>query len=239
MLELTIDRILNGLLGLLPALIWLFYYLAKDTHPEPRKMILRIFLWGAVIAAPVALIEIGLREILEKLNFDYYTYNFLMFFFIVAPVEEFFKYLVVKVKVINNPNLDEPIDLMIYMVVSALGFAGLENMLYMMTSSDTINGAIELNIIRFLGAIFIHTLSSAIIGYCLAISFCEVKRKQIILVGGILLAIILHATFNFVMMIVEEPLSYYLATFLIVTSAFLVFAGFEKLKKMKSICKIR
>ena len=40
--------IIYVILGLLPSLTWLSYYLTKDLHPEPKKMILKIFLWGAL-----------------------------------------------------------------------------------------------------------------------------------------------------------------------------------------------
>ncbi len=47
-------------LGILPSIIWLLYYLKKDTHPEPRLMILKIFFWGMLSALPAIFIEKGI-----------------------------------------------------------------------------------------------------------------------------------------------------------------------------------
>ena len=50
--------------GVLPSLTWLSYYLRKDVHPEPKKMVLKIFLWGALITIPVFFVQIGLAKLL-------------------------------------------------------------------------------------------------------------------------------------------------------------------------------
>ncbi|MEI7424854.1 MAG: PrsW family intramembrane metalloprotease [Candidatus Staskawiczbacteria bacterium] len=237
----NLNTVVYTFFGVLPSLVWLVFYLAKDLHPEPRRMILRIFLWGALIAIPTAFIEKGLKEILVNSGIDMVSigYKVILFFVIVAPVEEFFKYIVVKVKVMNSPHLDEPVDIMLYMVISALGFAGLENILYLFQYGERIAETLSLSLVRFIGAIFLHTLCSAIIGYALAISFCEIKRKGLIVATGFLAAITLHGMFNFILVTLPDSASYPLVAFIMVTSAFIIFTGFEKLKKKKGICKIR
>lgn len=234
-----INMFVYTLFGILPSLIWLSFYLTQDQHPEPKRMILRVFVWGAIVSLPIALMEFGLKEILNQFDMDLFLYNFISFFVIVAPIEELFKYLVVKLKVINSPHLDEPVDIMLYMVVAALGFAGVENIIFMFSYGQPIADTLALSLIRFIGAVFVHTLCSGIIGYSLAISFCEIKWKKLIFTSGVLMAIVLHATFNFVMITLPDKISYPTVTFIIITSAFLIFAGFEHLKSMKGICKIR
>ena len=261
--------------GLLPSLTWLFYYLRKDAHPEPKKMILKIFLWGALITVPVFFVQTGLAKIIDavlwKLNFPHLDYllkdplpyldyllrlpagmlnlSFLAtvliyWFLVISFSEEFFKYLVIRVKVVNSPHLDEPLDVMLYMVIAALGFAALENVLYLfaptgqMSFNQLIGRTLIIDFVRFIGATFLHTLCSAVIGYSLAISFCEVKKKHISLVAGILLATLLHGLYDFSIMTLDGYIRYAIPLVIILTLAFLVFWGFERLKKMKSICKI-
>ena len=157
--------------GILPSLVWLFYYLRKDLHPEPKKKILQIFFWGVVATVPVFFVQMGLQYLLQQFNLTSLAYNLIYWFLIIALSEEFFIYLVIKFKVINSPDLDEPLDLMLYMVVAALGFAALENMLYLfsplghMTFTQVIDRTLVISFIRFIGATFLHTLSSAVIGY--------------------------------------------------------------------------
>ncbi len=232
--------------GILPSLIWLFYYLAKDLHPEPKKMIIRIFLWGCFITLPVFFVQIGLTRLLNTtgLTPNNLIWGLIYWFLIISFSEEFFKYLVVKVKVIGSHHLDEPLDIMLYSVVSALGFAAVENILYLFTPvgqmslEQLMSRTLFIMLIRFVGATFLHTLCSSIIGYSLAISICEAKRKKTIVATGIIMAVALHGLYNFFIIKLPDPIGYIIPAIIILTLAFLVFIGFEKLKKMKSICKI-
>lgn len=251
--------------GILPSLVWLSFYLRKDAHPEPKKMIMTVFFWGALITLPVFFIQIGLKELLDiatlklglsgldnilLLSLPYLNSLSLIavliyWFFIISFSEEIFKYLVIKLKVMNSPNLDEPLDIMLYMVVAALGFAALENILYLfapisqiLSFNELVNRTMIVALIRFIGATFLHTLCSAIIGYALAISFCEVKRKYLSVASGMFMAVLLHGLYDFSIMTLEGFMRFAIPVIIIITLAFLVFSGFERLKKMRSICKI-
>lgn len=230
--------------GILPSLTWLFYYLRKDLHPEPKKMIIRIFLWGAIITLPVFFVQIGLTSLLNISGLNTAIKNLIYWFIIISFSEEFFKYLVVRVKVVNDPTLDEPLDVMLYMVIGALGFSALENILYLFSPAEQmslnyiINRTLIVVFIRFIGATFLHTLCSAIVGYSLAISFKEVKTKYLPIVIGIFTATVLHGFYDFSIMTLNGNAKFAIPIIIILTLAFLVFSGFEKLKKMKSICKI-
>ena len=230
--------------GVLPSLTWLSYYLRKDLHPEPKRMILQEFLWGALITIPVFFVQIGLKSLLDQTNIDPLVYNLIYWFLIIALSEEFFKYLVIRIKVVNSPHLDEPLDIMLYMVVAALGFAALENVLYLfspidqMSFSQVIGRTVVIDLIRFIGATFLHTLCSAVVGYALTISFCEVRTRKISLAAGILMAMLLHGLYNFSIITLSGHIRFAIPVLIILTLAFIVFTGFEKIKKMKGICKI-
>ena len=247
--------------GIAPSLIWLAYYLTKDLHPEPKRMILKIFLLGAVITIPVFFVQIGLKELLgivaskfgvignidkisslplNHLDSKSLTVVVIYWFLVISLSEEFFKYLVIRTKVIGSHHLDEPLDIMLYMVVAALGFAAVENVLYLIPTMNIMpfSRTLTLDLLRSVSAVFLHTLCSAVVGYSLAVSFCEAKRKYIITAGGILLAMLLHGLFDFSIMTLTGQLSVLIPMGIILVLAFLVFWGFERLKKMKSTCKI-
>ena len=230
--------------GLAPSLIWLSYYLKKDAHPEPKKTIIKIFLWGAVVTLPVFFVQIGLTYLLGRVEMNSGLKNIVYWFLVIALSEEFFKYLVVRIKIVNSPDLDEPLDVMLYMVITALGFAALENILYLVPCGDvgclpmSLDRTLIISSIRFIGATFLHTLCSAVIGYSLAISFCNVKRKYLTLIAGIAMATLLHGIYDFSIMTLDGYIKLIIPAIAIIMLAFLVFSGFEKLKKMKGICKI-
>jgi RsiW-degrading membrane proteinase PrsW (M82 family) len=230
--------------GLLPSLSWLAYYLRKDAHPEPKKMIIKIFFWGALVTLPVFFVQIGLTYLLAQINFDATLKALVYWFLVIALSEELFKYSVVRLKVMNSPELDEPLDIMLYMVIAALGFAAVENILYLfspvgqLSFSTMVNRTLMVTLVRFIGATFLHTLCSATIGYSLAISFCQVKRKYLSFAAGVIMAMLLHGLYDLSIITLNGSLKIIVPTIIILTLAFLVFSGFEKLKKMKSICKI-
>ena len=229
--------------GLLPSLVWLSFYLKEDLHPEPKKMILKIFLLGALITIPVFFVQIGLSKLLDLSNLDSTTTSIIYWFLIIALSEEFFKYFVFRTKVLNSPHLDEPVDAMLYMVVTALGFAAVENILYLfspagpMSFDQTVTRALIMTLVRFIGATFLHTLCSAVIGYFLAFSFYKAKRKYMPLIIGILIAVSLHGLYDFVLMTGNDYTKIAVPITIILTLAVIVFSGFSKLKKMASVCR--
>jgi len=115
--------------GLAPSIIWLLFYLRKDAHPESNRMIIKIFFFGLLSALPAVFLEVGIFQEFNRLALPSIFITILNVFIGVALVEEVLKYLVVRGKVVKSPELDEPLDLMLYMIIAALGFAALENIL--------------------------------------------------------------------------------------------------------------
>lgn len=238
--------------GVLPSLIWLSYYLKKDIHPEPKKTIVKIFLWGAVATLPALIIQTGLTTLTEKawVYFPFSAFPILVdivkWFIVIALVEEATKYLVVKAAVLNGPDIDEPLDIMLYMVVAALGFAALENALYLFSPidglpfPDIITAALTVSFIRFIGATFLHALVSALVGYFLARASIKgdlvSKTKSAAL--GLLLATLLHGFYNFSIIMLNAPLNYIIPAMIIIGLAVFIIYDFDGIKKLKGICKI-
>jgi len=246
----TIEKIseieIYFLFGLLPSLIWLFYYLRKDPHPEPQKMVIDIFLWGALITLPVIFVQVCLTKLLSIFHLkNLLLFNLIHWFLVISFSEEFFKYLVVKIRVFNSPHLDEPVDIVLYMIVAALGFAAVENILYIIVPEKSIlnqtmiNKALLITVIRFISAVFLHTLCSAIVGYFLVVSFFRAKKGRVYVILGILAATLLHGLYNFSIITLEDKdIKLLIPLLIILVSSFFVFSGFKKIKKLKSICKI-
>ena len=241
----TIYRIfLYIFFGILPALVWLFYYLNKDVHPEPKRMILKVFLWGALITLPVFFIQLGLSSLLDGLLLPNLITSLLYWFLVIAFTEEFFKYLVVRWKVFNSRHLDEPVDIMIYMIVAALGFAALENILYLFSPADNLsfnqvlNNALIVSFVRFIGATFLHTLASGVIGYFLVIEVYEIEKRGWFIFSGILLATTLHGLYNFSVITFKGTLQIAVPITILVGLAIFVIWAFNRVKHMKSIAEV-
>src|SRR4030042_869630 len=232
------------LLAPLPSIIWLAFYLRKDKHPEPNRMVIKTFLWG-ILMVPIAwFLELGLSFVAEEEIF----LNKLLFIIVgFALIEEILKYLVVRFWVLKNPEFDEPVDAMIYMIISALGFAAAEN-IYLLSqmhpSTLSLISTIEFATSRFLGATFLHALASGIAGYFLAASLLITSKvRKILIGGGLLAATILHSLFNYIIIlssqgIIDDMMGNFNLLFFLVVLVLIISKMFKKIKKYRSICKI-
>jgi RsiW-degrading membrane proteinase PrsW (M82 family) len=178
------------LLAIAPAVFWLWYFYHRDRYePEPLAWILMIYLLGIAVTIPVALVE-GFFAL------------FLADFFItvlIAPVfEEAGKYLVVRRTVYESAEFDEPVDGIVYAAAAGLGFATLENIIYVFSALETsVAFAIQTGLVRALISVPGHVLFSAMWGYALGRArFLPASRRPAIILGGLVLAMASHALFN-------------------------------------------
>lgn len=182
--------------GILPSLIWLQFYLRRDVHPEPKSMILKIFFYGMLSTLPAFFLEIAIFEETEKLNLSSSLVFILNMFLGVAFIEESLKFLVVREKVLNNPEFDEPVDAMIYMIIAALGFAAAENIIIFLPLKSPLSEIFEISLFRFLGATFLHALSSGTLGFFIGLSFFKKEKRGELTFLGIIVATFLHGLYN-------------------------------------------
>ncbi len=224
--------------GILPAAVWLYFLLKEDRRcPEPRWMIALAFFAGA-LAVPLVLPLERLAVLLLPSGIPV----------IVAwsVIEEVIKYLLAAVVILWRPAVNESIDFVIYMITVALGFAALENMLFLIApfaGGNIMEGFLTGNL-RFIGSTLLHIVASATIGFALAFSFRKSVLVRILMAAfGLILAVALHALFNF--LIINESGSSTLLAFLLVWSgAVVLFALFELLKFLyyrrlpKNVCEI-
>ena len=199
--------------GLLPAFIWLWFFLQEDSkRPEPRWLIIAAFLSGmlaVLLALPAEMvgkcIAVGSwpsHPFFNPIDTIAYCKNLpsqIQPVFLWAATEELLKYLMAVLFILWRRAVDEPIDAMIYMITVALGFAAFETGLFLMgpLGNGDITGGLITGNLRFIGAALLHTISSATIGFFIAIAFYKKVCVQFIsLCTGLVLSIVLHALFN-------------------------------------------
>jgi RsiW-degrading membrane proteinase PrsW (M82 family) len=250
--------LLSVLLGLVPGFAWLIFYLSEDPHPEPKRLIVYTFIVGIVsgfftiiieelfnaataavgipsLAALTQIIQTSAGGAAAATGIDATTILQLLFLLLgLAAIEELMKFSAAYFAVGKSPELDEPIDAMIYMIVAALGFATLENIgaiTNVAAAAASGQGAIFVNIfetvsLRFVGATLLHSLTSAIVGYHWALGIMH-KKVPHYLASGLIFATILHACFNY-LILNYAPIGYSVLFLLVI--GFFVLNDFEKLK---------
>lgn len=227
--------ILTIFLGLLPGFTWLLFYLQEEVRPEPKKMIAKVFLAGAFSAIVALAIELfincgfgyGPANCSKALGEEIPITPLMIFSF--AAVEEIVKFMAAYFIIAKSKYFNEPVDAMIYMAIAALGFATVENLgaLYNTGTPVLLDGLFQVAIFRFVGTTLLHTLTSSIAGYFLALSIRNFKSKKFI-VYGLILAAILHTAFNY-LILTTVSLLYPIA--FVATVGFFTLGDFDKLRK--------
>lgn len=189
------------ILGVIPSFVWLIYYLRNDLNPEPNFIILEVFILGMISGGAA----IGLQYLLTYAGALNESINVIVSTFPIvliagwAWIEEYVKYLVVKIRIIHDTEFDEPTDAMIYMIVAGLGFAAIENVLFVAPKIfEGLDQALFFLFMRFLTATLLHTLASGIIGFFLAMAIIYHMRTYLFL--GFVLGVSLHTYYNSLIM---------------------------------------
>lgn len=176
--------------GVLPSLLWLWFWLKEDNlHPEPKSLLTGCFIGGAVAVAMVIPFQMATMEIADE-SLRYMVW---------AGIEEILKFGTAFFIALRAHDMDEPIDAMIYMITVALGFAAAENILFILgpLSEGDIARTIVTGNLRFVGATLVHVVSSAMIGLTIGLAFYkEVSTKILFAIIGVILSIVLHTSFN-------------------------------------------
>jgi len=179
-----------AVVGILPSLIWLFFWLREDTHAQPRSLIAFLFFAGMFSVIIAGFTEKYISDVVADTNIQYALW---------AAVEELLKLMVVAILALHSTQNREPIDAMIYCIVVALGFAALENTFFIM--DPLLNGEVTRGLItgnmRFIGSTLLHIISSASIGF--AIGYVYYYGRLVKLAAtciGVIAAITIHFLFN-------------------------------------------
>jgi len=217
------------LLGLLPSFAWLYFFLREDKkNPEPLNLIIYVFLAGAAVTLIAVYVELGAQSLLEAAGFAAYGAASLV---LLALIEEIFKFGAVYLTMRKNPEFDEPVDAMIYMIVAALGFAAVENIASIsgiFKETASLVDIFRATTLRFIGATLLHSLASATFGYYWALGILRRAAVKYIFFG-LITATGLHALFNYLILKFEPE---FYPTIFLVTLAFFIFVDFEKLKRV-------
>ena len=177
--------------GIIPSLVWLFFWTREDEHqPEPRSLLAACFICGML----AVLIAIPLEKYVAGLVSSQ-VYQYSMW----AVIEEVLKFVVVVAVALQTKWNDEPIDAMVYIISVALGFAALENTLFILgaLSNGNLLSGIVTGSLRFFGATLVHVVSSAAIGFGLGLTFYRgYVSKAVALFIGLAAAVGIHLAFN-------------------------------------------
>ncbi|MBP6925624.1 MAG: PrsW family intramembrane metalloprotease [Candidatus Pacebacteria bacterium] len=211
--------------GIVPTILWLKFWWRDDGHDHGKGIIILTFVAGMVsviVALPSEQFIAGL----------FYDINHTIIS--AATIEEFLKFIIVAMIAFGAYSIKGPTDYARYLITGALGFAALENTLFLIEPIVQQDFAISFltGNLRFLGATVLHTVASASIGVVIGLAWEKSYFSKLVhAFFGLLTAVTLHTLFNF--FIIKGTTQSMITVFaLLWVSAIVLLVIFEKLNQV-------
>ncbi len=189
-------------LAVAPALaLFLFFYLRNRYKQEPLRPLVTTFLYGAVALVPSMMNSMALQRLTGwHSSTPNVLHSLLGAVFIVGLVEEGCKYLVVRFYSYRLPGFTEPYDGIMYSISAALGFAAVENILYV------VSGGPATGVLRAVLSVPSHAFNAVLMGYFLGeakFARSDAAANWLSLLG-LALAIIAHGIYDFIVFSLDK-----------------------------------
>lgn len=230
------------LFSVVPALLLTGYIWYGDpTLRQPARSLVVTFVLGVLFAGFAAIVNTllgGLFALIPVVGLALY------FFIVVGPVEEFVKWLAVRMYAYRREEFHAVIDGAIYGAIAGLGFATIENLIYITrvyieaieVGVNLLPSAIGITSVRALAGPG-HVIYSTFAGYYLGLAKFNPDNRGPIVVKGLLIAALLHGLYNtavsYLPAIVEFNLIGFFG-FVIIYDGVLLYVLFRKLSRYRS-----
>lgn len=188
------------ILAALPAILLVIYVYKKDKNEkEPKGLLAKLIGFGMLSIIPAVIIELVGNLVLGIfLRPDSILFIFIDCFVIIAGAEEGSKFLMLKLGSWKNREFNFSFDGVVYSVCTGLGFALLENIMYV------IGGGLRLAFSRALTAVMAHAVFGVIMGvfYGRARQFQtlgNIKKRNQSFARAIIFPLLLHGLYDFLL----------------------------------------
>lgn len=178
-------------LALAPGSAIILYIYRKDKHErEPLSLLVVSFVYGILSTAVTLIVSMPLNAYIplqpESLVNEFYSA-----FFKVALVEEFSKFLFIRFVLFRNKNFNEPFDGIVYAVMVGMGFATLENVLYVFQFG------FQTAIWRMFTAVPAHATFAVLMGFFLGKAKFAKRGKILYMFTALFAATFFHGSYDY------------------------------------------
>ncbi len=177
-----------------PSLLLLWYFHSRDAYPEPAAVVWWTFALGVLSAIPVLMFALPMGAFLEGIR-DPFLSGLYEAFVLASIPEEVCKFAVILWYARRHSAFDEPMDGLVYGVAASLGFATLENVLYVA------QGGLGVAMLRAVTSIPAHATFGAIMGYYVGQAHFSRGRSRALLLKALFIPLLLHGLYDTPLMI--------------------------------------
>jgi len=186
-------------LSLAPGVAIATYIYLKDKHErEPVSLLIISFLYGVLSTAVTFTVSYPVNLYLLTNEADVLD-QFYNAFFKVAFIEEFSKFIFVRFVLFNNKNFNEPFDGIVYAVMVSMGFATLENIIYVFKLGYMTG------ILRVFTAVPAHATFGVLMGYFLGIAKFKHRKQWQFSIIALAAAVLFHGSYDYFWFIAYVP----------------------------------
>lgn len=183
-------------LALAPVLLLLSYVYFRDKYEkEPLPILALCFFCGAISSFPIIALELFLKGGWVKAGLPAEGLGHAAFksFLVAAFSEELFKFLAVTFLIWRSREFNERFDGIVYAVFVSLGFAAVENLLYVFSQGAGVGW------LRMFTAVPGHAVFGITMGYFIGLAKFTPEKRNNYLILGLLMPIALHGFYNFIL----------------------------------------
>ncbi|MBR1793080.1 MAG: PrsW family intramembrane metalloprotease [Bacteroidales bacterium] len=219
------------ILAILPVYLILRYVYRKDNNKEPLSKLLYTFIAGCICIVPAAMQESLLSFFAPVTPISNGLYNG----FVVAGFsEELWKLILLSLIIWRSREFDEYFDGIVYAVFLSMGFACVENLMYIFQPDD-LSTSYSTAIVRAMVSVPGHFLFAVAMGYYFSLAKFDPAHRSTHLLKALLYPTLLHGTFDAILMISENLGGYPLVGSIM----FFVFIYFDVKLWKKGLTRIR
>lgn len=193
-------------LAVLPVFVLGTYVYRKDKfEKEPISMLFKAFFFGCLSVLPAIFIESWLSSVYSLFGGDFLpgAVEGLYTGFVVAGfTEELCKLLLLSIAVWKSRYFDEYFDGIVYATFVSLGFAGLENIMYVF-GQDTFGASLATGSVRAILSVPAHFLFGVVMGYYFALAKFQPEKRTDNIAKALIYPMLLHGTFDSLLMVPE------------------------------------
>lgn len=171
--------------------ICLFIYFKDRYNREPLWLLILSFFMGMLAIIPAIIIQLALTKPVERLMGAGVLYTAVFSYLIVALSEEGSKFLALRLLPFRRKAFDDPFDGIIYAVMVGMGFATLENIMYVT------DRGIGTGILRMFLSVPAHGTFAVLMGYHLGLAKFDPANRNRYMFLAIFWPVVFHGTFDF------------------------------------------
>lgn len=209
--------------GIAPVVALMSFFYLKDQFQEPIPVIIRSFILGALLVFPIMFVQYAMDR--EGIFMNVYLESFIQ----AAFLEEFLKWFIFMFAMYHHEEFDDHYDGIVYAVAISLGFASVENILYLLT-----NG-VEYGFSRAIFPVSSHALFGVIMGYYFGKAKLSESHTNLNRAIAFFLPFLLHGIYNSLLKVLTTNWMYVLVPFMIVLWVF----GLHRMKIANQATAIR